>query len=109
MLFRQVRVGRDGRRFWIYKFRSMCVDAEEQKERLRALNEVGEGLFKIADDPRVTRVGGILRKTSLDELPQLLNVLRGEMSLVGPRPLVTRRGRAGARPRSQPAAPDARA
>ena len=88
VLFRQVRVGRDGRRFWIYKFRSMCVDADEQKERLRALNQTGEGLFKLADDPRITRVGGILRKTSLDELPQLLNVIRGEMSLVGPRPLV---------------------
>jgi lipopolysaccharide/colanic/teichoic acid biosynthesis glycosyltransferase len=88
VLFRQVRVGRDGRRFWIYKFRSMCVDADEQKERLRAASGGGSGLFKLENDPRITRVGGILRKTSLDELPQLLNVLRGEMSLVGPRPLV---------------------
>jgi exopolysaccharide biosynthesis polyprenyl glycosylphosphotransferase len=88
VLFRQVRVGRDGRRFWIYKFRSMCVDADEQKERLRAVNGGGSGLFKLENDPRITRVGGILRKTSLDELPQLLNVIRGEMSLVGPRPLV---------------------
>ena len=75
--------------FRIYKFRSMVVDAEQQKERLRALNEVGDGMFKITRDPRVTRVGNVLRKTSLDELPQLFNVLRGEMSLVGPRPLVT--------------------
>jgi exopolysaccharide biosynthesis polyprenyl glycosylphosphotransferase len=89
VFFRQVRVGRDGRHFRIYKFRSMVVDAEEQKERLRSLNEVGDGMFKISHDPRVTRVGNLLRKTSLDELPQLFNVLRGEMSLVGPRPLVT--------------------
>ena len=66
----------------------MVVDAEAQKDSLRALNEAGDGLFKLARDPRVTRVGGFLRRTSLDELPQLLNVLRGEMSLVGPRPLV---------------------
>jgi exopolysaccharide biosynthesis polyprenyl glycosylphosphotransferase len=89
VFFRQVRVGRDGRHFQIFKFRSMVVNAEEQKERLRSLNEVGDGMFKITRDPRVTRVGNILRKTSLDELPQLFNVLRGEMSLVGPRPLVT--------------------
>jgi exopolysaccharide biosynthesis polyprenyl glycosylphosphotransferase len=89
VFFRQVRVGRDGRHFRIYKFRSMVVDAEEQKERLRSLNEVGDGMFKISRDPRVTRVGGFLRRTSLDELPQLFNVMRGEMSLVGPRPLVT--------------------
>ena len=89
ILFRQVRVGRDGRHFKIFKFRSMVVDAEEQKERLRQFNEVGDGMFKLSSDPRVTRVGSILRRTSLDELPQLLNVVRGEMSLVGPRPLVT--------------------
>jgi exopolysaccharide biosynthesis polyprenyl glycosylphosphotransferase len=88
IFFRQSRVGRDGRHFDIFKYRSMVVGAEEQKERLHALNEAGAGLFKIADDPRVTRVGNLLRKTSLDELPQLFNVLRGEMSLVGPRPLV---------------------
>jgi exopolysaccharide biosynthesis polyprenyl glycosylphosphotransferase len=91
LLFRQVRVGRDGRHFRIFKFRSMVVDAEEQKDSLLALNEVGEddgGMFKVTNDPRVTRVGNLLRKTSLDEMPQLLNVLRGEMSLVGPRPLV---------------------
>jgi exopolysaccharide biosynthesis polyprenyl glycosylphosphotransferase len=89
VLFRQVRVGRDGRHFRIFKFRSMVVDAEEQKERLREFNEVGDGMFKLSRDPRVTRVGSLLRRTSLDELPQLFNVLRGEMSLVGPRPLVT--------------------
>jgi exopolysaccharide biosynthesis polyprenyl glycosylphosphotransferase len=88
ILYRQVRVGRDGKHFSIFKFRSMVVDAHAQRENLRELNVAGDGLFKIVDDPRVTRVGRILRRTSLDELPQLLNVLRGEMSLVGPRPLV---------------------
>jgi exopolysaccharide biosynthesis polyprenyl glycosylphosphotransferase len=88
VLYRQPRVGRDGQHFRIFKFRSMVNDADGQKDRLRALNEAGAGLFKITDDPRVTRVGGFLRRTSLDELPQLFNVLRGEMSLVGPRPLV---------------------
>lgn len=88
VFFRQVRVGRDGSHFLIFKFRTMVHDAEKQKEQLRAYNEAGDGLFKIADDPRVTRVGKFLRRTSLDELPQLLNVMRGEMSLVGPRPLV---------------------
>ena len=82
-------MGRDGRQFRIYKFRSMVVEADAQKDQLRGLNEVGDGMFKIAADPRVTRVGAFLRRTSLDELPQLFNVLRGEMSLVGPRPLVT--------------------
>jgi exopolysaccharide biosynthesis polyprenyl glycosylphosphotransferase len=89
IFFRQVRVGRDGETFRIFKFRSMVVNAEEQKEQLRALSEVGDGMFKISRDPRVTRVGAFLRRTSLDELPQLFNVLKGEMSLVGPRPLVT--------------------
>jgi exopolysaccharide biosynthesis polyprenyl glycosylphosphotransferase len=88
IFFRQVRVGRDGRHFRILKFRSMVVDAEARKDELRVLNEAGDGLFKISDDPRITRVGRFLRNTSLDELPQLFNVLRGEMSLVGPRPLV---------------------
>ena len=87
--FRQVRVGRDGRPFRIYKFRSMVSGADAMKDELRSLNEVGDGMFKISSDPRVTRVGAFLRRTSLDELPQLFNVLRGEMSLVGPRPLVT--------------------
>ena len=88
VLFRQVRVGRHGRRFRICKFRTMVADAEARKHEVAALNECAGGLFKIAEDPRVTRVGRFLRRTSLDELPQLLNVLRGSMSLVGPRPLV---------------------
>ena len=88
VIFHQVRVGRDGRRFRIFKFRTMVADAEQRKAKLLALNEAGEGLFKLTDDPRVTRVGRYLRRTALDELPQLVNVLRGEMSLVGPRPLV---------------------
>jgi len=87
VLFRQTRVGKDGRYFRMYKFRSMVEGAEEVKDALRHLNDV-DGLFKLEDDPRVTRIGQILRRTSLDELPQLLNVWRGEMSLVGPRPLV---------------------
>jgi exopolysaccharide biosynthesis polyprenyl glycosylphosphotransferase len=87
ILFRQTRVGRDGRRFTMLKFRTMIDGADAMKPRLAARNEA-IGLFKIADDPRVTKVGRLLRSTSLDELPQLFNVLRGEMSLVGPRPLV---------------------
>ncbi|MBL7254766.1 sugar transferase [Paractinoplanes lichenicola] len=86
VLFRQVRVGRDGRLFRIFKFRSMYVDAEARLAELRHLNEHDGVLFKIRDDPRVTRVGRYLRRFSLDELPQLLNVLLGQMSLVGPRP-----------------------
>jgi len=88
VFFRQTRVGRDGEPFQILKFRTMVVGADDAKAALRAHNEAGDGLFKMTRDPRVTRVGRILRKTSLDELPQLLNVLRGDMSLVGPRPLV---------------------
>jgi exopolysaccharide biosynthesis polyprenyl glycosylphosphotransferase len=87
VFFRQQRVGRDGRLFEMLKFRTMVRDADRMKGELEQRNEA-EGLFKIADDPRATRVGRWLRRTSLDELPQLLNVLRGEMSLVGPRPLV---------------------
>ncbi|OJF15756.1 sugar transferase [Couchioplanes caeruleus] len=86
VLFRQVRVGRDGSRFRIFKFRSMYVDAEARLAELRHLNEHDGVLFKIRDDPRVTPVGRWLRRFSLDELPQLLNVLSGQMSLVGPRP-----------------------
>jgi len=88
VFFRQVRVGRDGKHFRMIKFRSMVNGADALKDDLRALSQPGDGLFKIADDPRVTRVGNFLRRTSLDELPQILNVMRGEMSLVGPRPLV---------------------
>ena len=86
VLFRQVRVGRDGSLFRIFKFRSMYVDAEARLAELRHLNEHDGVLFKIRDDPRVTRVGRWLRRFSLDELPQLLNVVLGQMSLVGPRP-----------------------
>ena len=86
-LFRQTRVGRDGHTFEMLKFRSMNDGADARKAELLGLNE-SDGLFKIADDPRITRVGRLLRRTSLDELPQLVNVLRGQMSLVGPRPLV---------------------
>jgi exopolysaccharide biosynthesis polyprenyl glycosylphosphotransferase len=91
IFFRQIRVGRDGERFEMLKFRSMVADADAQRTELveRHGNSNGNGrLFKLADDPRVTRVGKWLRRTSLDELPQLLNVLRGDMSLVGPRPLI---------------------
>ncbi|HEX8346597.1 MAG TPA: sugar transferase [Actinoplanes sp.] len=86
VLFRQVRVGRDGREFRIFKFRSMYVDAEARLAELRHLNEHDGVLFKMRDDPRVTPVGRWLRRLSLDELPQLLNVVTGQMSLVGPRP-----------------------
>ena len=88
VLFRQRRIGCRGERFEMFKFRSMVANAEQFKSGLLNRNEAGEGLFKIGDDPRITRVGRFLRHASLDELPQLLNVLRGEMSLVGPRPLV---------------------
>jgi len=88
VFFRQLRVGRHGHRFYMLKFRTMVPDAEELKDSLRHRNEAQEGLFKIAEDPRVTRVGRLLRRSALDELPQLLNIVRGEMSLVGPRPLV---------------------
>jgi exopolysaccharide biosynthesis polyprenyl glycosylphosphotransferase len=86
VLFRQVRVGKGGRDFVLYKFRSMCEGAEEEQQTLTDLNEAEGPIFKIRHDPRCTRVGKFLRRTSLDELPQLYNVLRGEMSLVGPRP-----------------------
>lgn len=86
IVFKQVRTGRDGRRFGMYKFRTMVANAEELKPTLQHLSIVPAPDFKIIDDPRVTRVGRFLRKTSLDELPQLLNCVRGEMSLVGPRP-----------------------
>jgi exopolysaccharide biosynthesis polyprenyl glycosylphosphotransferase len=88
VFFRQQRVGRHGKRFEMFKFRTMVPNAEELKDSLRGLNEAKEGLFKIAEDPRITRVGRLLRGSALDELPQLLNIVRGEMSLVGPRPLV---------------------
>jgi len=90
-LFRQLRQGKGGRHFWFLKFRSMSLGAEHQLRDLEKLNEAAGGiLFKMRDDPRVTPLGRWLRCTSLDELPQLFNVLRGEMSLVGPRPLQLR-------------------
>jgi len=87
VLFSQQRVGKQGQCFTMWKFRSMCVDAEQRKDELKEKNEVEGGIiFKIEDDPRVTRFGRFLRKCSMDELPQLWNVLIGDMSLVGPRP-----------------------
>jgi lipopolysaccharide/colanic/teichoic acid biosynthesis glycosyltransferase len=86
VIFKQCRTGKGGRRFNMYKFRTMVPNAEELKSRLSHLNELQWPDFKITNDPRITRLGKFLRKTSLDELPQILNVLRGEMSLVGPRP-----------------------
>ncbi|NTY62232.1 sugar transferase [Mycolicibacterium sphagni] len=89
VFFRQERTGRGGKPFRIFKFRSMTADAWEQRMRVAQLNQSDGPLFKMESDPRVTRVGAFIRKTSLDELPQLINVVRGEMSLVGPRPLPT--------------------
>ncbi|MCA9874226.1 MAG: sugar transferase [Ardenticatenaceae bacterium] len=86
VIYSGLRVGRHGKLFKMYKFRSMVIDAEQQKEALQAFNEADGPLFKIKDDPRLTRVGRFIRRTSLDELPQLINVLQGNMSLVGPRP-----------------------
>jgi lipopolysaccharide/colanic/teichoic acid biosynthesis glycosyltransferase len=89
ILFKQTRVGRWGRLFTMWKFRSMYIDAEARKAELMAQNEMAGGvIFKMKDDPRVTKVGKFIRKTSIDELPQLWNVMTGEMSLVGPRPPV---------------------
>jgi exopolysaccharide biosynthesis polyprenyl glycosylphosphotransferase len=86
IVFRQTRVGKDGRNFTFYKFRTMVSDAEQKKEGLLGLNEASGPMFKIRHDPRTTRLGSFLRKYSLDELPQFFNVLKGDMSLVGPRP-----------------------
>ncbi|MDV4150296.1 sugar transferase [Clostridium sp. AL.422] len=86
IIFSQLRVGLYGKEFKMYKFRSMVVNAEELKEKLAKQNEMSGPMFKIKDDPRVTKVGKFIRKTSIDELPQLINVLKGDMSLVGPRP-----------------------
>jgi lipopolysaccharide/colanic/teichoic acid biosynthesis glycosyltransferase len=90
VFFRQVRVGRDGKPFYCLKFRSMAADAEKRKDEISHLNEVDGPVFKIKHDPRVTGVGHVLRKFSLDEFPQLINVVRGEMTLVGPRPPLPR-------------------
>lgn len=89
-IFKQERVGRDGKRFSFYKFRSMCVDAEEKLESLLKDNEMDGPVFKMKDDPRITRVGRFIRKTSIDELPQFWNILKGDMSIVGPRPALPR-------------------
>ncbi len=85
-IFAQERVGRGGKPFRLLKFRSMCVDAEDKLAALRSDNEMDGPVFKIKDDPRITRVGRIIRKVSIDELPQLFNILKGDMSIVGPRP-----------------------
>lgn len=90
VFFKQLRVGKNGKEFYIFKFRSMASDAEERLNELLSLNQVTGAMFKMKDDPRITKVGKFIRKTSIDELPQLLNVLRGEMSLVGPRPPLPR-------------------
>ncbi|ALS35888.1 lipopolysaccharide/colanic/teichoic acid biosynthesis glycosyltransferase [Enterococcus rotai] len=90
VVFSQKRVGKSGALFTMYKFRSMCTDAEEQLDDLLEYNEIEGAMFKIKEDPRVTKIGKKIRKTSIDELPQLLNVLKGEMTLVGPRPPLQR-------------------
>lgn len=89
-IFSQTRVGKDGREFRFYKFRSMCVDAEAILEQLKAQNEMDGPAFKMKNDPRITKIGKILRRTSLDELPQLVNIIKGDMSIVGPRPPLPR-------------------
>ena len=89
-IFRQRRVGRDGKLFWLYKFRTMCPDAEEQLNELLSQNQMDGPVFKIKEDPRITHVGKFIRKTSIDELPQLWNILKGDMSIVGPRPALPR-------------------
>jgi len=85
-IFSQTRVGKDGKFFRMYKFRSMCIDAERKLKDLQEQNEMDGLAFKIEKDPRVTKTGNFIRKTSIDELPQLFNILKGDMSIVGPRP-----------------------
>ena len=94
ILFRQTRIGRHGRPFTIYKFRTMVADAEDRYAEVAAKSDTRGAAFKMDDDPRVTRLGRFLRRSSLDELPQLINVLEGDMSLVGPRPALPERSRA---------------
>ena len=89
-IYVQTRVGKNGRKFKFYKFRTMVADADKQLEKLLSRNEMDGPVFKIKNDPRITKVGRFLRRTSLDELPQLWNVLKGDMSLVGPRPALPR-------------------
>lgn len=86
--YTQTRIGKDGKPFKIYKFRSMYLDADKHREELMKQNEGGGANFKMKKDPRITRIGGIIRKTSIDELPQLLNILKGDMSIIGPRPFI---------------------
>lgn len=89
-IFAQKRVGRNGKEFKFYKFRSMCPNADKMLDQLLDKNEMEGPVFKIKEDPRITRVGKFIRKTSIDELPQLLNILKGDMSIVGPRPALPR-------------------
>lgn len=90
VFFSQTRIGKNGKKFNMYKFRSMYIDAEDKLVELLKYNEVEGAMFKMKDDPRVTKIGKFIRKTSIDELPQLVNVLKGDMSLVGPRPPLER-------------------
>ncbi|WP_163070791.1 sugar transferase [Priestia flexa] len=90
VFFKQLRVGKNGNKFYMYKFRSMVSNAEELLQMLLVQNEASGAMFKMKEDPRVTRIGKFIRKTSIDELPQLFNVLKGNMSLVGPRPPLPR-------------------
>jgi lipopolysaccharide/colanic/teichoic acid biosynthesis glycosyltransferase len=90
VFFNQIRVGKNGKSFRMYKFRSMCVDAEDKLESLLEKNEIQGAMFKMREDPRVTQIGKFIREKSIDELPQLWNVLKGDMSLVGPRPPLER-------------------
>ncbi|MDE5053937.1 sugar transferase [Niallia taxi] len=90
VFFKQLRVGKDGKKFYMYKFRSMISNAEDKLSELLVMNEVDGAMFKMKNDPRVTNIGRFIRRTSIDELPQLYNVLKGDMSLVGPRPPLPR-------------------
>lgn len=90
IIFKQIRIGKYGKKFEMYKFRSMVINAEEKLDSLLQYNEMEGAMFKIKDDPRITKIGKFIRKTSIDELPQLFNVIKGDMSLVGPRPPLPR-------------------
>jgi exopolysaccharide biosynthesis polyprenyl glycosylphosphotransferase len=90
IFFKQIRIGKDGKEFYMYKFRSMVSDAEDKLSELLQFNEIEGAMFKMKEDPRITKIGKFIRKTSMDELPQLWNVLKGDMSLVGPRPPLLR-------------------
>jgi len=90
IFFKQIRIGKNNKEFYMFKFRSMCIDAEEKLMDLLTDNEIDGAMFKMKDDPRVTKIGKFIRRTSTDELPQLWNVLKGDMSLVGPRPPLPR-------------------